>query len=453
MNRISILIATLALGPLTIANHKAFAQSASAVDVERGQSASGSRWVIEKPAVWNGTLLLWSHGWWPVLREPESAPPGTREQLLDSGYALAGSTYAAAGWALAEAVPDQLDLLDQFEQRQGEPRQTIAWGNSMGGLVATTLAERHGDRLDGVLPMCASSGGALGMLNTGLDGAFTFVTLVAPDAGIRLVETEDDLENAARVRSALESALESPTGRARVALASVIGGLPGWTEPGSPRPAPDDYALRAQQMAASFVVGVFLPRAEQEARAGGATSWNTGVDYRAQLDRSGRRALVEHMYTIAGLDLDADLARLNAAPRIPTRAQTAAYMMQNATPSGELGIPVLSLHTIGDGITSPSMQAGFLETVSTAGKPDIAAAAWNERPGHCTSTPGEMIAALNALEHRIETGRWSVSPDKLNALAIAAGEAAPTFIEHSAAPLMRPCANRANACPGLPTED
>lgn len=451
MNRSLAILATivlivLRLGPVN-------AQSPLNVATERGTSASGSRWIIDKPGDWNGTLLLWSHGWWGELRAPENAPPEMRELLLDAGYALAGSTYAAAGWALAEAVPDQLDLLEQFARRYGEPRRVVAWGNSMGGLVTTTLAERHPDAIDGAVTMCASSGGALGMLNTGLDGAFAFVTLVAPDAGIRIVATGDDFANGAKVRQALEPALATPAGRARVALASVLGGLPAWTRPGSPKPANDDYAGQVEQMAASFVTGVFLPRAEQEMRAGGVTSWNTGVDYRVQLERSGRRALVERMYALAGLELDADLERLDAAPRIAADPVAATYMMRNATPSGEIGVPVLSLHPVGDGVTSPSMQAGFIEAVKSAGNGGLVAAAWNARAGHCTSSPGEMLAAVEALQSRIETGRWSVTPAELNDRARAAGTAAPTFVEHEPAPLLRQCVDRPGRCPGYPGDE
>jgi alpha-beta hydrolase superfamily lysophospholipase len=421
--------------------------------VESGVSASGSRWIIEMPAHWNGTLLLWSHGWWPALREPESAAPGTRERLLADGYALAASSYSAPGWALAEAIPDQLAVVAEFARRHDQPRRTLAWGNSMGGLVTTTLAERHGEVLDGALTMCASSGGAVGMMNAALDGAFAFVMLVAPDVGIRVVDTRDDAANAARVRAALGGALTDPAGRARVALASVLAGLPGWTQPGTPRPRAEDFEERARQMAASFPMGVFLPRAEQEMRAGGVFSWNTGVDYRAQLARSGRRALVEHMYAVAGLALDADLERLNAAPRISADPAAVAYMLENATPSGAIAVPVLSLHPIGDGLTSPSLQAGFIATVGNAGRGDLVAAAWNDRAGHCSSSSEEMLAALQALESRLETGRWATSADALNSRARTLGAAMPTFVEHSPAPLMRPCANRPGRCEGYSPGD
>ncbi len=413
-----------------------------------GRSATGSSWIIERPASWNGTVLLWSHGWSPELRPPESAPRGTREKLLAAGYALAASSYSAAGWALAEAVPDQIAVLEEFAARVGKPRRVLAWGGSMGGLVSTALAERDADRIDGVLSMCASSGGALGMMNSGLDGAFAFVTLVAPGAGIRVVGIDDDAANGARAREALAKALGTRTGRARVALASVLAGLPGWTGAAAP-PAPDDAAGQAAEMAAAFAGGVFLPRAEQEKRAGGVFSWNTGVDYARQLERSGRRALVARLYAAAGLDLDADLARLNAAPRIAADPAAVAYMMRNFTPSGRIGVPVLTLDPIGDGVTSPSLAAGFVAAVRAAGRGRLVASAWNARAGHCSSAPNEVIAALHALEGRIDTGRWSVSPKALNAWAREVDAAlAPTFVDYTPAPLMRPCADRPGACPG-----
>jgi hypothetical protein len=50
---------------------------------------------------------------------------------------------------------------------------------------------------------------------------------------------------------------------------------------------------------------------------------------------------------------------------------------------------------------------------------------------------------------RIDSGRWPVSPDELNARAIEIDPSdPPTFVEHVPAPLMRPGDNRTGACPG-----
>jgi pimeloyl-ACP methyl ester carboxylesterase len=443
-------LATLVVAALPSVDLIAQTPAAAAAAAVDGATISGSRYTLERPANWNGTLLLYSHGWWGSMREPEDAPPGLREPLLSAGYALAGSTYAAPGWAVAEAVPDQLATLDAFIENFGMPKRTVAWGNSMGGLVSTAIAERHADRIDGALTMCASSAGALGMLNMGLDGAFAFVTLVAPGAGVELVGIDDDRANGARVAAALETAQQTAAGRARIALASVLGGLPDWTRSSQPKPAADDYAAIAAEMSASFVGGVFLPRAEQEMRAGGVYSWNTGVDYRALLASSGRRALVERLYAAADLDLESDLDRLNDAPKIDAEPRAVDYMRANFTPSGRIGVPTLSLHTLGDGLTSPSLQRAFVENVVAAGRGELVAAAWNDRAGHCSSTPGEMFAALGALEMRLTSGEWRVAPAELNAAARAAGESAPSFVAVLPAPMPRPCADRSGACPGLP---
>ena len=165
--------------------------------------------------------------------------------------------------------------------------------------------------------MCGSVGGSLGMLNNALDGAFVFRTLVATDPAIRVVQLDDDRANARRVQAALEAAWKTPEGRARTLLAAAgrAASRPGRRRT-APKPAAKDFAAQAEQLRRAFAMGVFVPRTDQERRAGGITSWNTGVDYGVQLRRSGLMPLVRHFYREAGLDLDADLKRLAAAPRI-----------------------------------------------------------------------------------------------------------------------------------------
>jgi pimeloyl-ACP methyl ester carboxylesterase len=251
---------------------------AAAAEQDGGTLASGARWIAEVPPSWNGTLLLWSRGYSPKLGPPETAPAAVRTSLLNAGYALAASDYGASGWALEEAVPAQLGTIEAFAAAHGRPRRVFAWGQSMGGLVTAALAEQRPARIDGALAFCSSIGGAVGMMNMGLDGAYAFRTLLAPDSDIRLVDVDDDMANARRVSARVEQAMKDPAGRARVALAGVLAGIPGWTEPDSIRPKPGDYEAQADQIAAAFARGVFLPRVDQERRAGGNFSWNRGID-------------------------------------------------------------------------------------------------------------------------------------------------------------------------------
>src|SRR3982750_2404265 len=84
---------------------------------------NGAAYRIQVPGNWNGTLVLYSHGYVPpaVENPPKDAPDAATEAyLLDHGYALAGSAYSATGWAVSEAVQDQVALLDLFEASVGK---------------------------------------------------------------------------------------------------------------------------------------------------------------------------------------------------------------------------------------------------------------------------------------------------------------------------------------------
>ena len=380
----------------------------------------GARWSAEVPANWNGTLLLYSRGYSPSAGNPDPAPKQHRQALLDAGYAIAGSDYGSGGWALEQAVPAQRAAIAAFAAKHGKPKRVIAWGSSMGGLVSTALAEAKGSGIDGAAPMCASIGGSLGMMNMALDGAYAFRTLIAPDSGIRVTGIDDDRVNGKRVADALAEASKTPQGRARIALAGVLAGIPNWTSRDKPRPAATDYAAQAAEIAKSFVMGVYLPRTDQEARAGGNFSWNTGIDYRAQLAKSGRRAMVEALYRQAGLKLDADLATLNAGQRIAADPKAVAYMRAHYTPNARPLVPLVAVQTIGDGLTAPAMQRGYAQ----AARGDVKSLYVNAA-GHCTFDTATVLATIRYLDTRIATGKWPQTPA--------------AFVPHQPAPMLRPC--------------
>lgn len=380
----------------------------------------GARWAAEIPANWNGTLLLYSRGYSPNVGNPDAAPKQHRQALLDAGFAIAGSDYGSGGWAVEQAVPAQRATLAAFAVKYGKPKRVIAWGSSMGGLISTALAETKGSGIDGAAPLCSSIGGALGMMNMALDGAYTFRTLIAPRSDIRVVGIDDDRVNGKRVADALAEAVKTPQGRARIALAGVLAGIPGWTSRDKPQPAATDYAAQADEIARAFVMGVYLPRTDQEARAGGTFSWNTGIDYRDQLARSGRRAMVEALYRGARLKLDADLVMLNAGKRIAADPGAVAYMRANYTPNARPLVPLVAVQTIGDGMTAPALQRGYAEAARGDVKSFYVSGA-----GHCAFDTATVVATIRYLDARIAIGKWPGTP------AI--------FVPHTPAPMLRPC--------------
>jgi hypothetical protein len=78
-----------------------------------GMFSDGATYLIQAPSNWNGTLLLFSHGYIiPGQPNPavDTSDPVSGKYLLAHGYALAGSSYASTGWAVADALPDQMNV-------------------------------------------------------------------------------------------------------------------------------------------------------------------------------------------------------------------------------------------------------------------------------------------------------------------------------------------------------
>jgi pimeloyl-ACP methyl ester carboxylesterase len=406
------------------------------VTTHMGNLKDGATYLIEVPANWNGTLFLYSHGY-VVPGNPNLAQdvgdPFTRFFMLSSGYALAGSSYATTGWAIHEALKDQIAVLEVFEKLFERPKRTIAWGHSLGGIITAGLIQRNPERFVAALPMCGVLSGGVATWNTALDAAFAFKTLLAPGTGLQVVNIAKPLDNLDLAELVLAEAQGTPQGRARIALVGALGDLPGWFIPLSPEPAATDFAgQEMNQFLWDLHVDfpfAFAFRAELEARAQGNVSWNTGVDYRRQLERSIGRDQVRALYEAAGLDLDADLKSLNEAPRYSADHEAVHYLERNIIFDGEIHIPVLTLHTKGDGLVVVQNESAYKKVVDEAGTGEFLRRTFVDRAGHCAFTPAETIAAVQTLVNRLDTGRWhDVDATDLNNAAAAQGPLFNVFI-------------------------
>jgi hypothetical protein len=419
---------------------------------EDGRLPSGAAWRIEIPAAWNGTLLLYSHGYGggPSYPLRTALTPAIGKELLARGYALAASSFAQDGWAVESALSDQIALLDLFAARHGEPKRTIAWGESMGGLVTAGLAQTRAGKLAGAVCLCGSVGGVVGMLNLSLDGAFAIRTLLAPDSAMQLVNLTDERANNTLVREIVDEAQTTPQGRARLALAAALGQVATWGRVG-PEPKPGDYAAEQANQYRALMTGLFAPRQPLEQRAGGNFSWNTGIDYRRQVERSGRRPALLALYREAGLDLDKDLEALNRAPRVAADPKAVAYMKRNIIPSGEIGVPVLTVSSPGDEMTFFAHEQAMAAAVRAAGRSHLLRQTFVNRPGHCVFSVSELVAAIQTVEKLAETGQWEdTSAAAMNRRASALGLDAPQFVEAAPPECLRPCTSRESYCEGEP---
>jgi hypothetical protein len=290
--------------------------------------------------------------------------------------------------------------------------------------------------------MCGVLSGGVATWNTALDAEFAFQHLIDPAIQVVNITDPSNLANAIQFATAAQNTAQ---GRARLALVAALGDTPGWFAPGSPEPDPTNYAAQeANQFQWDTHVDfpfTFALRAELEARAGGNPSWNTGVNYFSDLARSADFPEVVALYRAAGLSLGHDLQTLNRATRISADPSAVAYMKQNIVFTGRLPVPVLSMHTTGDGLVVPENEQAYRSAVDRAGDPQLLRQIFVDRAGHCAFTPAETITAVQVLVSRLDTGRWddsALDPASLNAQASGLGPAYNIFAVGSAPPVPAP---------------
>ena len=420
--------------------------AASATDTESthltGTLSDGATWVADLPATWNGTLLLFSHGWGPPSAQ-DAISDAVRTELLDEGYAMAGSSYDPNGswWALKSAERDQFATLDAFARAAGKkPARTLAVGQSMGGLVNARIARDGAGRVDGALGLCGLVAGGVDMSNYQYDGTYALATLLLPLGGVKLAgysSAAEGLTAGTELTAAVLAAQATPQGRARVALAAAFLNQSDWA-PGQDPPASDDPEAQEAQEAAWItqqgqLLFIMSARYSIEESAGGNVSWNTGVDYAALLRDSEHADQVRALYRAAGLDLDADLAELDKGATLKADPAALSSLQASSTAGQGLEVPLLDLHTTSDQLVPAQQESAFASRVRAGGDGDLLRQAYVARQGHCNFTTAEVVAGVHAIEQRVETGEWGdvADPARLQDSATALGLDGAAFVAYT----------------------
>ena len=413
--------------------------SASASPVpghQTGALRDGATWIADVPADWNGTLLLYSHGYGP-LNAADAPDPTTQQALLGMGYALAGSSYDPNGswWALASAVRDQFETLATVKDTvlPAAPKKVFAFGTSMGGLISALEDQKSAGRLDGALTTCGIVAGANNLNQYQLDGEYALRELVAPSQNVQLTNFvdgpsqgfADSAASAATLLAAGQAAQGTAQGRARLALVSAFLNVSPWG--GTTIPSIYDYAGQEQgQFDDYFTSGPFNAltftiegRGQIEASAGGEGSGTVGVDFRRLLHESSYYPEVRALYNEAGLSLRDDLETL--ARNADLKPDRAAYrrLARTSVPTGHLQVPEVDLHTVSDQLVPVQQERYYHTLVARAGDSALLRQAFVQAQGHCNFTPADLIAGLHALESRVASGSWgnAVTASQLNTAA------------------------------------
>jgi hypothetical protein len=414
-------------GAFAASFHSVVAQGV--VKEEGGALPDGTEYLIKVPASWNGTLIR-------DLDYASSASHPRWSQLLQQGYALAGTGRHRLRLYHYDPVREIANLdrvLDLVESRFRKPTRVIQYGCSGGGFIGLAVAEAPAGRIDGVVAGAAHI--PVWQMNTFLDGWFVLKALLAPDLTIVDLPvgasggtdhgTEGPIPEA--WRRAIDAAQQTAEGRARIALAFTIGQWPAWAGHRlTPQPGPEDVAALQHSMYHTLFHNAANPGGEARIRkelaaSGQQLSWNTGVDYREFFDNGNEsfKRAAGKLYQEAGLDLAADLARVNAFPRISASPYALEWWnTAGRTAKGRPNIPLLRLHEVGDQQVPLSLVEGYGGLIQANGKDDLYRLAVVNSPAHCTYTVGETMAAIDIMMRRLDTGRWGgTEPEQLNVVA------------------------------------
>jgi pimeloyl-ACP methyl ester carboxylesterase len=432
---VAVLVAACGSEPASRSREDAIRSTATAVPFTGCDKAactgtlSGAEYEIRMPRTWNGTLLLFSHGYRPAEpAPPDYAPVQTDAQdaptdavataLLAKGYALAGSAYATNGWAVADGITAGEQLHDFFVQRIGRPDRTYVWGESLGGLIAEMLAEKHPDWIAGAAPLCGVLGGTNLNFDLAMDLAYGVKTLLAPglktDGYASYDEAKASFEQA---QKAVLAATGSSAGLGTLLLLAALVDAPTQTA------NYDGSTLRSRggALVEGILTGLAFSttiRQELEGRVGGNPSGNEDADYAARVS-APERALIE---SVAPGSTAANLARLASGTRIAPDDAARAKFATLGTPTGAITVPTPTLHTEADPLVLVQNESVFAGKVaaSTAKTADLVqlytkAPARYAKPapygaGHCNFTTDELTGSVAVLDGWVRGGVYPTGP-------------------------------------------
>lgn len=372
---------------------------------------NGAPYRIAVPANWNGTLLVYGHGYRDKADHPgevdnrnaDIAPSAALVPvLLAQGYALAGSAYKDNGWAVEEGVQDLKNLVTHFRGTVGQPDRTILWAFSMGTVIGFKSMEQFGGIYDGALCGCAVGAGATQSWDSAGDLALAYdVVFGMPSAWGTFGDVRDDIDFETEVQPKLIGEVSNAANFPKFEFIRLVVGTPGR---GITPPAPPNF------YPGWLFTDMFFSteaRSELERRARGAIVQNLNRNY--SLTPAERAYLMGFGVPEAAIDFW--LAQMNANRNVSAPDYSRNYVERNADYSGKIKNPVLTMHTIIDPLVTVTQEYEYAETVSNAGRGKYLFQAYTTGNGHCAFTPQQLLTALQAINDWVATGTKPVAAD------------------------------------------
>ena len=377
---------------------------AKAAPLELSGELNGAPYRIRVPEVWNGTLLIFAHGYRDKADHPgeidnrnaDVAPSAALEApLLAQGYALAGSAYKDNGWAIGDAILDVKDLAVFFRENVAKPQRTILVAASLGTFVGYKSMEQFGGIYDGALCLCSAGAGATRLWDSGvpLYLAYDVVFGIPPSWGT-VGEVRNDIDFDTEVLAKLAPELSNIANFPKFEFIRLVAKNPGRGI--TPPPPPGFFP----GWALTDFFFVTEARAELQRRAGGPIVQN--LDHHYELTNAEKAYL-------AGIGLptpvvDAWLAQMNARTDIEAKQSARNYVRNNTDFNGKIRNPILTMHTIIDQLLVVANESAYAELNASAGKEELLFQTYTTGVGHCNFTGPQVLTAIGAIDAWVRTG-------------------------------------------------
>ncbi len=369
MSRVSMLVALLVVG---------WTSKASALTTIEGVSDTGALYGIWVPDAWNGSLVVFAHG-----RVPETEPlklPASglawRDIVLPQGYAFAMSSFSANGMAIKEGTVDTRALTNLFRDMYGEPRYSYIIGHSLGAIIALQLAETESTKFDGVLTSCGAVAGPGDLFDYRFHVRALFDYFYPGALPWPVENPPANWSQALLTQIFIQKVAPKPAGAVTLAGMNVTK-IP-FTNP--------------NELAESILTPIFslsFVMSDAMSRAKGVPMDNDDVWY-------------------AGSPND---TVLNGKIARESRSRaTNNYFRQFYTPTGEVRVPMVSLHTTRDPEVPFAMENIYKQRATDAGYGDNVVLLRSNRYGHCTHQK-ENPVAFNDLKNWVEGGKKPLARD------------------------------------------
>jgi dienelactone hydrolase len=359
---------------------------------------NGAGYRMEMPANWNGRLVMWAHGYRGTGLELTVDDHPLRAFLLSQGYAWAASSYSKNAYDPAQGAKDTHALTSLFSDRFGKPAKTYITGASMGGHVTGVVAEQWPGTYAGAMPIC----GVLGdyeLFDFFLDFNVAAQTLsgqnktypYGPDYLTTTVPA---------TKAALGPAfpyLLNAQGQALYGLTQM--------QSGGVRPIYQQGWIYWTGLAGDFLFGLGVGDGTLPRQPGMAPQ-NYDVTYQFDADPALSPAEAGFNASVQRLTADTQARRRNGIANVPPT-------------TGDLKIPMLALHTLGDLFVPFHMEIEYANRVKAKGRSDNLVQRATRDVGHCSFAPSEMVRTFVDLVTWVEAGTKPAGDNVLDPAEVA----------------------------------